>query len=102
MGVDPLSWTAIGAYAVIAGSAATAGAAMHSANMQKKAAKSAANAVAKAASTPVTVSTANKAAETTSTEAAAGKATAEKAKRRLTVEDTVQRFAGSGLRKTLN
>lgn len=88
--------------AIIAGSLISAGVAAHSAHQQRKAAKSAANAAARAASTPVTVSAANEAGQTSSTEANAQKATGERAKRRLTVVDTAQRFAGSGLRKTLN
>lgn len=88
--------------AIIAGSLLTAGVAAHSAHQQRKAAKSAARAAARAASTPVTVSSANAAPETTSTEATAGKNVANQAKKRLTVEDTAQRFTGSGLRKTLN
>lgn len=88
--------------AIIAGSLISAGVAAHSAHQQRKAAKSAARAAERAASTPVTVSSGNDATETTSTEATAGKNVANQAKRRLTVEDTVQRFSGSGLRKTLN
>lgn len=87
---------------LIAGALVSAGAAVHSAHQQKKAAKSAARAAAKAADTPVTVTSANEASSTTSTEATAGKNVATQAKRRLTVEDTAQRFAGSGLRRTLN
>lgn len=86
----------------MAGTLISAGAAVHSAQQQKKAAKAAAKAAQKAASTPVTVSSGNEAAETTSTEATAGKNVASQAKRRLTVEDTALRFTGSGLRKTLN
>lgn len=92
----------MGSGAILAGSLITAGVAAHSAHQQRKAAKSAARAAARAASTPVTVSSGNAAPETTSTEATAGKNVANQAKRRLTVEDTVQRFSGSGLRKTLN
>lgn len=88
--------------AIVAGTLISAGAAVHSAHQQRKAAKSAARAAQKAASTPVTVSSGNEASETTSTEATAGKNVANQAKRRLTVEDTAQRFTGSGLRKTLN
>lgn len=86
----------------LAGSLITAVTALHSGHQQRKAARSAARAAAKAADTPVTVSSGNEVSETTSTEAAAGKNVATQAKRRLTVEDTAQRFAGSGLRRTLN
>ena len=88
--------------AIVGGLLLSAGAMAHSASQQRKAAKAAARAAEKAASTPVTVSSGNEASETTSTEATAGKNVANAAKRRLTVEDTAQRFTGAGLRKTLN
>ncbi len=99
MGLDPVS---VGAIVAVAGAATSAGASVYGAHQQRKAAKSAARAAEKAANTPVTVSSGNEAAETTSTEATVGKNTASKAKRRLTVEDFAVRFSGEGLRKTLN
>lgn len=95
-------WKIMATGLAIGGMLVSAGVAAHSAHQQRKAAKSAARAAAAAASTPVTVSSANKAAETTNTEANAQKRVSDQAKRRLTVEDTAQRFAGAGLRNTLN
>lgn len=93
---------ATGAIISAIGTLVTAGAGAYSAHQQRKAAKSAAAAAQKASSTATTVSAAHEQGEVVSTEANAAQSTKEKAKRRLTVEDTVQRFAGSGLRKTLN
>lgn len=99
---DPVSWAVAGAVIAGTGAATQAGMAIHNSVQQKKAARSAADAARKAADTPVTVSTANKAGEAVSTEASAQKKVSGAAKRRLTVEGTAERFAASGLRKTLN
>lgn len=90
------------AVAGIVGSVVNAGMSMHSAAMQKKAAKSAANAAAQAASTPAAVSAANAAAATTNTQAVSERAVQTAAKRRFSVADTVNKTVGAnGLRKTL-
>jgi len=92
--------------AIIGGIAALTGAAVNgytsykSAKEQKKAAAAAAAAAEKASSTPAVMST-NAAAQQTTT-ANVEQAVQEKAKRRHSVDSTVARFAGSGLRNTLN
>lgn len=84
------------------GSVVNAGYSMHSAAMQKKAAKSAANAASQVASTPATVSMSQAAAATTNTQASSERAVQTEAKRRFSVADTVHKTVGAnGLRRTL-
>lgn len=92
----------MGEYIVAAGVLASAVGSAYSANAQKKAARSAASAADKAASTPVTVSAANDAGVVQSTEAESQKRVSGAAKRRLTVEDTAAGFSAAGLRRSLN
>ena len=83
------------------GSIVSAGTAIYSANKQKKASKSAANDIAKAADSAVVTSTQNQAAQQTVTQAEARDATQLANRRRMTVASTVNNVSPLGLRKTL-
>lgn len=87
--------------ALLVGALLSGVAGLKSSHDQRKAARAAARAAEAAANKPATVSTSTAAAATTNTEGNAEQAVQQKAKRRFTVEDTVNRYASSGLRKTL-
>ncbi|MBQ7022857.1 MAG: hypothetical protein IJN29_04705 [Akkermansia sp.] len=91
----------IGGIAALTGAAVSGYTSYKSAKEQKKAAAAAAAAAEKASSTPAVMST-NAAAQQTTSTANVEQAVQEKAKRRHSVDSTVARFAGSGLRNTLN
>lgn len=99
MGVDPIS---IAAGAAIVGSAISGAASLKSSRDQKKAARAAAQAAADAADTSATVSTSQTAATPTETQAGSERAIQTAAKRRMSVSDTVNKFASNGMRRTLN
>lgn len=84
------------------GSLVSGATAIKSSRDQKKAASAAAQAAAEAADTSATVSTSQTAATPTETQAGSERATQTAAKRRMSVGDTVNKFASSGMRRTLN
>lgn len=99
MGVDPLT---AGLITAVAGSAISGVTSLKSSRDQKKAASAAAQAAADAADTSATVSTSQTAANPTETQAGSERATQTAAKRRMSVSDTVNKFASNGMRRTLN
>lgn len=87
--------------ALLVGALLSGVAGLKSSHDQRKAARAASRAAEAAANAPATVSTSTAAAATTNTEGNAEQAVQQKAKRRFTVSDTVNRFSSSGLRNTL-
>lgn len=87
--------------ALLVGALLSGVAGLKSSHDQRKAARAASRAAEAAANKPATVSTSTAAAATTNTEGNAEQAVQQKAKRRFTLDDTVNRYASSGLRKTL-
>lgn len=100
MGAEALAIGAIAASVI--GTATSVATNMHTANKQKKAARSAANEAAQVANSAIARSTDSAAAKQTNTDAAARENTQNAARRRMTVSSTVNRIGSNGGRLTLN
>lgn len=101
MGVETLA--TVGLITAAVGSGVSAGAAIHGNVQQKKAARTAAAAADKVAKRAVAqeVQPVAKVKEVSAAEGA-DRAVAQRAVRRFSMDDTVQRFAENGLRRSLN
>lgn len=91
----------VAAFALLAGAAVSAGASAYTQHKQSEAARAASRAVTEASKASVVTQTNTAAAPTTTTAQASEEAVQKKAKKRMSMSDTVNTFSPAGLRNTL-